>query len=201
LERLLAEHHQLQLQHPAPCGALATQMAHEVNPPLAAIRLSLEAMAQPCSPADTNMVHVLADLDRISAYLANARQLTQIDPPRLQAVTGQAMLHAATQRLAHPVNATDALAEVDSPRTLELAIDAGKDGVTVRVQDNDPGIAAHVMAHLFQPFVSNTTQGLGIGLALAWRLAQRCGCKAASPRLCPHWAIDQLHCPGYKATS
>ncbi|HEX3700498.1 MAG TPA: ATP-binding protein [Phenylobacterium sp.] len=40
----------------------------------------------------------------------------------------------------------------------------------VRVQDNGPGVAAHLREHLFQPFVTSKPQGAGLGLALVAKL-------------------------------
>jgi two-component system nitrogen regulation sensor histidine kinase GlnL len=40
----------------------------------------------------------------------------------------------------------------------------------VRVQDNGPGVPAHLREHLFQPFVTSKPQGAGLGLALVAKL-------------------------------
>jgi len=40
----------------------------------------------------------------------------------------------------------------------------------VRVQDNGPGVPAHLRESLFQPFVSSKTHGAGLGLALVSKL-------------------------------
>ena len=40
----------------------------------------------------------------------------------------------------------------------------------VRVQDNGPGVPAHLRESLFQPFVSTKTHGAGLGLALVAKL-------------------------------
>ncbi|WP_242917002.1 ATP-binding protein [Caulobacter sp. CCUG 60055] len=40
----------------------------------------------------------------------------------------------------------------------------------VRVQDNGPGVAAHLRDHLFEPFVTSKTFGAGLGLALVAKL-------------------------------
>lgn len=41
----------------------------------------------------------------------------------------------------------------------------------VRVQDNGPGVPAHLREHLFQPFVTSKPNGAGLGLALVAKLA------------------------------
>ncbi len=40
----------------------------------------------------------------------------------------------------------------------------------VRIQDNGPGVPAHLRESLFQPFVSSKTHGAGLGLALVAKL-------------------------------
>ncbi len=40
----------------------------------------------------------------------------------------------------------------------------------VRVQDNGPGVPAHLRDHLFQPFVTSKANGAGLGLALVAKL-------------------------------
>jgi len=41
----------------------------------------------------------------------------------------------------------------------------------VRIQDNGPGVPAHLREHLFQPFVTSKPNGAGLGLALVAKLA------------------------------
>jgi two-component system nitrogen regulation sensor histidine kinase GlnL len=40
----------------------------------------------------------------------------------------------------------------------------------VRIQDNGPGVPAHLREHLFQPFVTSKAHGAGLGLALVAKL-------------------------------
>jgi two-component system nitrogen regulation sensor histidine kinase GlnL len=40
----------------------------------------------------------------------------------------------------------------------------------VRIQDNGPGVPAHLREHLFQPFVTSKPQGAGLGLAAVAKL-------------------------------
>jgi two-component system nitrogen regulation sensor histidine kinase GlnL len=42
--------------------------------------------------------------------------------------------------------------------------------IEVRIQDNGPGVPAHLREHLFQPFVTSKPQGAGLGLALVAKL-------------------------------
>ena len=52
-------------------------------------------------------------------------------------------------------------------------VEAGR--VHLMVEDNGPGIAPEVASSLFSPFASSKKSGLGVGLALARRIIERCG--------------------------
>jgi signal transduction histidine kinase len=52
------------------------------------------------------------------------------------------------------------------------AVAAATAAVAVRVQDSGPGIAPHIHARLFEPFISNKETGLGLGLSICKRLVE-----------------------------
>lgn len=74
-------------------------------------------------------------------------------------------------------NALEALATApaDRPRRVELLVSGESAGVRVTVDDSGPGIAAHVAAHLFDPFVTDKSGGMGLGLALSRTLLRHQG--------------------------
>lgn len=51
----------------------------------------------------------------------------------------------------------------------------GADMITIRVQDTGPGIAADMVDRLFTPFATGKASGLGVGLSLGRRIAERLG--------------------------
>jgi CheY-like chemotaxis protein len=74
-------------------------------------------------------------------------------------------------------NALDAVRGEASPE-IELSVRAvqpfGADAVEVRVRDNGPGVPAHLVDTLFEPFVSSKgARGTGLGLATAAELVRR----------------------------
>jgi signal transduction histidine kinase len=85
LQNTLAERDALLRQHHAPSGTLAFQIAHEINQPLGAIRLSLESAAikpyHEIQPGELD--DLLKDIDRISASLASASALAAKSAPEL----------------------------------------------------------------------------------------------------------------------
>jgi two-component system sensor kinase FixL len=64
-------------------------------------------------------------------------------------------------------NALEAMAQ--SPwRELRVGAEAeGPDHVRLHVIDNGPGLAAHLVDRLFQPFVTDKASGMGVGLAIS----------------------------------
>jgi two-component system sensor kinase FixL len=66
------------------------------------------------------------------------------------------------------VNAFDAMVDVAGrPRTVTLRTrPGGRDQVQVDVADTGPGIAAHALGSLFEPFVTTKRGGMGMGLSV-----------------------------------
>lgn len=73
-------------------------------------------------------------------------------------------------------NALDAVAGMDAqrPRSVCVALALEDGWAEVRISDTGPGIAAHVAAHLFEPFYTTkpSGQGLGLGLAISSSIVQ-----------------------------
>jgi len=70
-------------------------------------------------------------------------------------------------------NAEIAMSEAKSPEprvALSAAKQRGK--VFIQVADNGPGIPEEIAARLFQPFVTGSKSGTGLGLAMVERLAR-----------------------------
>lgn len=72
-------------------------------------------------------------------------------------------------------NACQALAHQDGSRT--VAISARREGgsLLVVVEDNGPGIDAEIRHRLFEPLATTRSKGLGLGLALCQRVAEKHG--------------------------
>jgi two-component system NtrC family sensor kinase len=56
-----------------------------------------------------------------------------------------------------------------------LEAEEGRGGWEVRVADNGPGIAQHLMGNVFDPFVTSKNAGTGLGLAIVKTLCERMG--------------------------
>jgi two-component system sensor kinase FixL len=65
-------------------------------------------------------------------------------------------------------NSLDAMADVEGPRELTIAIEPeGADLAKVIVTDTGPGIDPEVAEQLFQPFITTKRTGMGVGLSIS----------------------------------
>lgn len=76
------------------------------------------------------------------------------------------------------------MAEVEK-RELTISSGVGEGGLCITVQDTGPGLAPHVAARLFQPFVTTKADGMGIGLKICQSIIEGHGgtivARAAGP--------------------
>ena len=76
----------------------------------------------------------------------------------------------------------NALKALNGHGCLEVACHVETDCVVVSVSDNGPGIAPEMVRNLFEPFASGRSDGTGLGLCMARRLARS-------------WGGDVVHIP------
>lgn len=83
------------------------------------------------------------------------------------------LLERAFRNLLH--NAVRAQQEGECPQTpvevwIESATEGKKERVSVRIEDQGPGLPDEIKPHLFTPFTTSQSGGVGLGLALALRI-------------------------------
>ena len=96
----------------------------------------------------------------------------EVDP----ASTGPAMLRGDSQLLERAVrnlvhNAAQAEGQLEGGGgPVRVTIQRVPGGIELDITDRGPGLPKHVELHLFEPFVSGRPGGIGLGLALAYRI-------------------------------
>jgi signal transduction histidine kinase len=74
------------------------------------------------------------------------------------------------------LNGCQAARQGAGPAQIRVSLSDDRECYTVRVADNGPGVPESVRKALFQPFVSEgKASGIGLGLALAHKIAQEHG--------------------------
>jgi signal transduction histidine kinase len=69
-------------------------------------------------------------------------------------------------------NAIDALEGVPEGRRIELFIENGGRGATVRLRDNGRGIPPEQLARIFNPFFTTKEKGTGLGMAISKKIIE-----------------------------
>jgi len=121
-----------------------------------------------------------ARLEAVS--LADVARKAAADPAltdvgvRLDLDTGLPQIEADVQLLARAIrnllhNAAEAHRRAATEAPIQLKICSSDGGVVVRISDSGTGLSDDVRERLFQPFASGRADGVGLGLALAHRIA------------------------------
>ncbi len=70
------------------------------------------------------------------------------------------------------MNACEALDGKPGRIVFGIVVDSHSQSVSLRIEDNGPGIGAEHLERIFQPFYSTKTKGTGLGLAIVHRIAE-----------------------------
>lgn len=185
-------------QHLSELGEVARGLAHSLRNPLHVLGLTVEGMAVGTDPALVSTAR--AHIERIDRTLRTllalssqgGEQILQVDlssvvrdvalellqdpacavptsivaagPVPIEGVAAElrAVLHVVM------VNAAEAS---PSGESITVHVEAHPHGAQVRVQDQGPGLDPSIQEHLFSPHTSTKSQGAGMGLYLAQRIA------------------------------
>jgi two-component system, LuxR family, sensor kinase FixL len=197
---------------------MGAALAHELNQPLTALMLYLQAVERACErPDSTNPIpeNVLAVLhkavreaERAGNIIQRMRHFVEKRDPQRRLVDLNPLVVDALeltkfgtrpgstsikcdfeanlpQMFIDPVQiqqilvnlARNALEAVKGRPKPEVVITTrrGAKGVSIRVEDNGPGIRADAIPDLFKAFASSKNEGLGLGLAISKTIAQSHG--------------------------
>lgn len=198
-------------------GAMATEIAHELNQPLTAIATTADVCVDQARRLKTEEGATLAEaLEDISGQahraakiikhvrtFARRREPEPVAVPLSDIVDGALALVRVEKRSSNVVATSDLpdglVVEADPVLTEQLIINlarnaveamtgagtssprlsvtaAAVDGaVEVRLADNGPGLSVKARQHLFEPFYTTKSEGMGLGLAICRSIVEMHG--------------------------
>ncbi len=147
-----------------------TEIRHEVAH-LSRVVSDFLAFARP-GTARAERVDLAALARRIAADPALGEATITVGAPagRVELEGDSQLLERALKNLL--ANAVEADRRAGGAGRAELTVRPTEAGIELTVADRGPGVPAAIRDRLFQPFVSGRPDGVGLGLALAWRVIQ-----------------------------
>lgn len=184
---------------------VAAGLAHNLRNSLTGARMAVELHAKTCCDDDEGMKIALQEIEQTESYVKRLLDVAAgkqgVDKPAkildcvrdVQASLGATARHMGT-RLSWKIDSVvNEQAVLDGPSLVaaitNLVFNAMQSGsevmvsvhpqepkkVAIAVTDNGPGPSLEVRETLFEPFVTTKPEGLGLGLPLVRRAAQRLG--------------------------
>jgi C4-dicarboxylate-specific signal transduction histidine kinase len=100
------------------------------------------------------------------------------------------------------INALEALSNTDGRRELQIITGhADSGGVLVTVRDWGPGLAPSISEHLFEPFCTTKSSGLGPGLSICQSVIEAHGGQLWAEANVPHGATFRFAVPAQRNSS
>ena len=115
------------------------------------------------------VVWIVAPGLRQRDVLLDVRLASDLPPVSADAVQIQQVLLNLVQ------NGVDSVTAHDGRRRIVIATRAAGDHCSVEVEDSGPGIPAAVRQHIFEPYFSTKTEGLGLGLTISRTIVEAHG--------------------------
>lgn len=146
----------------------------------------------------------LADLAQIDQVIARCVENFQPQMARrsiiaaVTAGTGSPMVRGRPAELEQVLNSivSNGIEAMEHGGVLGVSWTNGPDGrLEVRITDTGPGIPADMMHKVFEPFETGKAAGLGVGLALGRRIAERMGGSLELANGTIHGAVVTLRLP------
>lgn len=122
------------------------------------------------SPPDVQPLNI-AEIARIATVLIDRELRLHDAAVHLDAATDLPKVMADSIQMQQVlvnlmINGVQAMKSQPSPRDVRVVVRAVEDAVRITVSDNGPGVATAVRSRLFEPFASDKSDGMGMGLAI-----------------------------------
>lgn len=184
-------------------GEMSAVLAHEIRNPLASLKGNAQLLAERLPDASREKgraERVVSEATRLEALTSDLLDFARSGPVERAAVDPVALVHTAAADVA--AGGFDIVAEsaperwaMDATRIRQalvnvlqnarqaspsgprprVAITTSREGLEIAVRDFGPGLPAGSEARIFDPFFTTRTNGTGLGLAVARRIAEMHG--------------------------
>ena len=121
----------------------------------------------------TKLLEEASALALVGAKDRGVRVMFSLDPTLDAVLADKVQIQQVVLNLVR--NAVESMEQSDR-RDLMIATERGADGMAiVKVADTGTGIAPEIANHLFQPFITTKSQGLGVGLSISRTIVESHG--------------------------
>jgi two-component system, NtrC family, sensor histidine kinase HydH len=184
-------------------GEMSAVLAHEIRNPLASLKGNAQLLAERASPESREHARaerVVREATRLEALTSDLLEFARTGPIEMHAADPVAVLHTAVTDVdaeGFDVDASDApdAWPMDVSRIRQALVNvllnarqaspngnrphvrvaAEKGSLVFEVHDRGPGLPAGSETRIFDPFFTTRTNGTGLGLAVARRVAEMHG--------------------------
>lgn len=141
------------------------------------IRLLVQRLKTFSRTPDLQATPVEVDLEHsLRQAAAIARVGLHGEPIRIHGAEGMRLLTVETAVFQILVNLLlNAVQAAGESPEVDVEVEPSRDGVSIRIADNGPGIADALLPRIFDPFFTTKPTGTGLGLSLSYDLAVRLG--------------------------
>jgi len=181
-------------------GEMSAVLAHEIRNPLASLKGNAQLLAERLAadgPERRKAELIVHEARRLEALTGDLLDFARSGPIAIAPADPAALLRAAADEVAHegflvrtdgapsswPLDAArvrqaltnvlrNALQASPEGKRPEVSIAREVDGLVYTVRDFGPGVGAGEEKRIFSPFYTTRTQGTGLGLAVALRVAE-----------------------------
>ena len=186
----------------ATLGELSAALAHELRNPLALLRSSLQNLSEAEPQAKPRCTAMISEVDRMSGVIRGVLSLARpVEVGRARSVevghlfdrtrplaeallerrigfdpdgAGAAVIRGDAELLTQLLLGLLTNAATHSPADGSIAVHAARSetAVELAVEDRGPGVEPALRERIFEPFVTTRQDGMGLGLAVARRIAE-----------------------------